>query len=150
MGYLKLMPGESLIYSTRQSKWSFSPGIITLIIFPVAFYYVGIWLNIGLIPVYAFTIIALIILLKEFIEYISCRFTITSRRVITKTGFIRRNINEMMLNRIESIQVHQNIISRIFNIGSVFIYGTGSQRNIAFTLARPLDFKQAIQQQIES
>ena len=55
----------------------------------------------------------------------SSEFAVTSRRVISKTGFIRRNTTELLLTKIESVGVSQNILGRIFNFGAIKIHGTG-------------------------
>jgi hypothetical protein len=50
---------------------------------------------------------------------------VTNRRVIYKRGFIRRRTSEMNMDKIETVEVAQSILGRLFGYGSVHILGTG-------------------------
>jgi uncharacterized membrane protein YdbT with pleckstrin-like domain len=60
---------------------------------------------------------------------------VTDRRVIIKHGFIRRATMEMNLQKIESVDVDQSLIGRIFDYGTVTIRGVGS----SYEPLRPID-----------
>jgi uncharacterized membrane protein YdbT with pleckstrin-like domain len=47
------------------------------------------------------------------------------RRVIYKTGLIRRQTAEMNMDKIESVKVDQSLLGRLLNYGSIDIRGTG-------------------------
>jgi hypothetical protein len=51
---------------------------------------------------------------------------VTDRRIILKRGFIRRHTIEMNMQKVESVDVDQTLIGRLFNYGNVTIHGTGS------------------------
>lgn len=59
------------------------------------------------------------------INYFGSEFGITANRVISKKGIISRNVSEMNLDSIESINVDQGIVGRILNYGTVKISGRG-------------------------
>jgi uncharacterized membrane protein YdbT with pleckstrin-like domain len=65
-------------------------------------------------------------------------FAVTSRRVISKTGFIRRNTTELLLTKIESVGVSQNILGRILNFGTIKIHGTGGTHQRVSPITDPV------------
>jgi len=122
MGYLKnnLKNNEKLIFQSSQSikslfLWQFIFGFIGLV-FPLTNY------NVYLI----YWAVLLFFVIKNLITYLTTEYGITSTRVITKEGLIRRDIEEISLSSIESINVNQSIIGRILNYGTIVISGRGT------------------------
>lgn len=70
-------------------------------------------------------------------------FVITNKRVIMKTGLVSRNVFEMTLSHIESINVDQSIMGRMLNFGSVIIVGSGGTRESFAGIADPVGFRKA-------
>ena len=70
-------------------------------------------------------------------------FAITNKRVIMKTGLISRNVFEMTLAHIESINVDQSIMGRIFDYGTVIIVGSGGTSESFANIAAPVRFRRA-------
>jgi len=85
------------------------------------------------------------VLLLPVIDYLTSEFVVTNKRVVMKTGLIQRKIFEMNIAKIESVNVLQSIIGRLFNYGTVVIIGTGGSREMYYKISRPLDFKSAFQ-----
>jgi uncharacterized membrane protein YdbT with pleckstrin-like domain len=73
-------------------------------------------------------------------------FVITNRRVIIKKGFIARDTFEMNLSKIESVNVDQTVMGRIFNYGSMTIIGSGGTRETFHKISKPLAFRKAFQE----
>jgi uncharacterized membrane protein YdbT with pleckstrin-like domain len=96
-----------------------------------------------------FLFFSLIAGLQALILITTTEFAITNRRVIAKTGFIRRHTLEMLLNKIESVAVHQDIIARLLNFGSVTVTGTGGTRESFKAIAEPIEVRSKINQIIE-
>lgn len=71
---------------------------------------------------------------------------ITNRRIIIKRGFIARDTFEMNLSKIESVNVDQSVLGRIFNYGSVTIIGTGGTRETFHNISKPMEFRKAFQE----
>jgi len=69
---------------------------------------------------------------------------VTDRRVIYKTGLISRRTVEMNMDKVESVDVTQDIFGRIFNYGTVLIRGTGASLEPLSTIATPLALRNAI------
>ena len=68
---------------------------------------------------------------KAILDYFGNEFGISSKRVISRKGIISRNVDEMNFNSIESINIDQNIILRLLNIGTLRISGRGTS-NVRF------------------
>jgi uncharacterized membrane protein YdbT with pleckstrin-like domain len=65
-------------------------------------------------------------------------------RVVHKTGFIKRRTFEMALDKVESVDVNQSIMGRLFNYGDVTIMGVGEGKETIRTIASPLEFRSHI------
>ncbi len=68
---------------------------------------------------------AVISFLGALIERHSTELVITSRRVIAKTGLIRRHTWEINATKVEGVEVAQSILGRILDFGTVTVKGTG-------------------------
>jgi uncharacterized membrane protein YdbT with pleckstrin-like domain len=84
--------------------------------------------------------------ISPWIERSLSEFVITNRRVVIKTGFIARSTFEMNLSKIESVNVDQSVMARIFNYGSITVIGTGGTRETFHNIAKPLSFRKAFQE----
>jgi uncharacterized membrane protein YdbT with pleckstrin-like domain len=69
---------------------------------------------------------------------------VTNMRVVHKTGFIQRRTFEMSLDKVESVDVNQSILGRIFNYGDVTVRGVGEGAETIATIASPLAFRSHI------
>ena len=81
--------------------------------------------------------------IRPFIMTHTDEFVITNKRIIMKTGFISRNVFEMTVAHIESINVDQTILGRIFGYGTVEIVGSGGSRESFSDIADPVSFRKA-------
>ena len=73
-------------------------------------------------------------------------FTITNKRVVIKTGLISRKTVELNLTKIESVNVDQTIMGRIFGFGSISIIGIGGTREVFVNIRKPLEFRKKFQE----
>ena len=97
-----------------------------------------------------FILISMVTGLGAFINYKTSEFGITNKRVIVKVGFIRRNSLEVLLNKVEGIQVTQGILGRILGFGSITVSGTGGTKDPFHKISAPLEFRRKVQEQIAS
>ena len=72
-------------------------------------------------------------------------YGITNQRVISKSGIVSRNIEEMSLKSIESINVKQSILGRILNYGSISITGRGNAVLVFKDIDSPVEIRKKIQ-----
>lgn len=83
------------------------------------------------------------------IRYWTTEFAVTSKRVIFKEGLIRRKTVELLLSKVESINVDQSILGRLLGFGSVVLVGTGGSRDPIKRVADPMGFRAVAQRRIE-
>ena len=74
---------------------------------------------------------------------------VTNKRVIVKTGILKRNTFEMLLSRIESIGVQEPVLGRMLGYGTVVLRGVGGTPDEFDLIAKPLAFRSQVQEQIE-
>jgi uncharacterized membrane protein YdbT with pleckstrin-like domain len=78
-----------------------------------------------------------------FVRWIT-EFAVTDRRVIYKRGFISRHSVEMNLDKIESVDVDQSLLGRLFNYGTIHVLGTGQGIESLRLISAPLALRNAI------
>ncbi|MGC4000144.1 MAG: PH domain-containing protein [Anaeromyxobacter sp.] len=87
------------------------------------------------------------------IAYLSmstAEFGVTSKRVMIKVGFIRRQSLETLLTKVEGVAVNQGILGRILGYGTIVVNGTGSTRTPFANISEPDAFRRAVQNQLEA
>jgi uncharacterized membrane protein YdbT with pleckstrin-like domain len=124
MSYIddSLIEGETLILRARVSWWSqfglVLLGIVTLVV-----------------------VVGLVFLAMAWIRVHSTEIAITNRRVIFKTGIVKRHTVEINLEKVESLRVEQGLWGRLLNFGSIYMSGTGSSVAPFHDIADPLLFR---------
>ena len=74
---------------------------------------------------------------------------LTNRRVVIKIGMVRRKTIEMLLNKVESIEIQETAFGRMLGYGTIVVIGTGGTSEPFVNVNRPLEFRSQVQQQIE-
>jgi uncharacterized membrane protein YdbT with pleckstrin-like domain len=162
MGYVEsnLVPGEVLIYQTRL-HWIVMLGHIVLacvlaIAGALLIYYArthsGFSIDTAHIVQYAgaaFIFGAIVALLLGMVRRNATEMAVTNRRVIIKVGLLTRKTIEMLLNKIETIEVRETLIGRLMGYGTIIVIGTGGTPEPFHRLAHPTQFRNQVQQQIE-
>jgi hypothetical protein len=74
---------------------------------------------------------------------------VTTRRVVVKQGLMNRKTIEMLLNKIETLEVSEPMAGRMLGYGSITIIGTGGTSEPFHKMAHPLRFRSEVQQQLE-
>ena len=138
MSYIlsNLKDNEKLTFKSSQSIkslffWSFIFGFIGLVLVLLK----GFVIIMGVSPTgynlyLIYWSVLLFFVIKNLITYFTTEYGITNTRVISKRGLIRRDIEEINLSSIESINVNQSIIGRILNYGTIIISGRGTSKVI--------------------
>jgi uncharacterized membrane protein YdbT with pleckstrin-like domain len=91
-----------------------------------------------------FFITAVIMVFQAIIIMVSTEFGVTNRRIIAKTGFIRRQSLEILLSKVESVFVNQTILGRMLNFGTVTVTGTGGTRGSFRAIVNPIEIRKEI------
>jgi len=117
-----LVEGETLVHRARISWWSQFPlivlGLVTLVI-----------------------VVGLVFLVMAWIRVRSTELAITNRRVIAKSGFVKRHTVEINLDKVEALKVEQGVWGRMLNFGTIFISGAGTSVAPIRDIADPLVFR---------
>jgi hypothetical protein len=74
---------------------------------------------------------------------------VTTRRVVVKQGLVNRKTIEMLLNKIETIEVSEPMVGRMLGYGSITMVGTGGTSEPFHRISHPLQFRSEVQQQLE-
>jgi uncharacterized membrane protein YdbT with pleckstrin-like domain len=149
MGYVEqnLMPGEKVTYRATL-HWIIyaAPLLLTVLGLILIVSSVG---NPGLIVLTGLGVLVLLPAgLFTFSRWVTAKtseFAVTNKRVIVKVGLIRRHTVELLLGKVESIGVDQNIVGRILGYGTIVVIGTGGTREPFKNIAEPLEFRRQVQ-----
>jgi len=120
-----LVEGERIVHAGRISAWAL-------------WHLIG--LGIILLPAFG---IGLVFLIIAYVRYQSTELAVTTKRVIVKHGFIRRQTVEINLSKVESIQVDQGFLGRMLNFGTLIVAGTGTSHAPLVGIADPMAFRRA-------
>lgn len=140
-----LLSGERVLYRAYIHWFIFVPGAL---LFAVGIIIVPMDTEGGTGPVFGLMaiLLSIFLLVKALVEKLTTELAVTSKRVIAKVGFIRRNTAELNHSKVESFNVDQSVLARIFGFGTVTINGTGGGRTRIPNISAPLKFrKEAIQ-----
>ena len=148
MSYVQhvLQPGEQVRRISRIHWIVYWPGIAAALLGVVAYalsdtrYLPGIWRY----TAYALALVAVVLLIKQWLELWVTEIAVTDRRVIYKKGLIRRQTNEMNMDKVESVQIDQSILGRMLDYGDVTILGTGEGFETLRTIASPIELRNSI------
>jgi uncharacterized membrane protein YdbT with pleckstrin-like domain len=103
-------------------------------------YLTGLWRY----TAYALALVAVVLLIQEWLQWWVTEIAVTNRRVIYKTGLIQRQTNEMNMDKVESVQINQSIFGRMLDYGTVTILGTGEGFETLHTIASPIELRNSI------
>ncbi|NNC78268.1 MAG: PH domain-containing protein [Woeseiaceae bacterium] len=144
-----LMSGEDVIYKGTIHWFVFIPG---LLMFLISLRLMGLDPENGVGPLIGVVLLifSVLSLLKAIIAKATTELAVTSKRVIAKIGFIRRNTIELNHQKVESFVVDQSILGRIFGYGTLVINGTGGGKTPIANIAAPLIFRKEAMQVIDA
>ena len=127
-----LIKDEAVLYRGHLSVWSFIW-----------------WIIFGLLLLPAFGL-GLLLWLWAWVIYRTTELAVTNKRIIAKTGLIQRNTVEMFLEKVESIQVDQGVLGRVFDFGSITVSGTGGDKSPVKNVSQPLEFRKAFMTAVDA
>ena len=139
MKYLNktLSTSETVIANPKVTKWSLvNPYILFIIGILIAPVTSGLSLLTIIFPIMA-----------HFYRW-TTEYGVTNKKVMFKTGWIRRKTDELYTKKIEGVDVVQGIQGRIFGYGDLVFSGTGSQTVVFKMVPNPLEVKKAVKETI--
>jgi len=144
-----LQPGETIAYEAR-IHWIVYLGGIVLVILAVplaiaAAVLEGEAVRLGLMAAAALALLlGLFQLIRAWFSVAGTEITVTSLRVIYKTGLISRSTVEMNLDKVESVLIQQSLLGRMLDFGTVIVRGVGSGLEPVDLVSSPLELHRHI------
>ena len=89
--------------------------------------------------------ITLILAIWEWLKLRSIEQGVTNKRVIFKRGIISRKTEEMKISSIETVEIIQGVMGRIFGYGTVKVTGRGISDLLFKNINDPMDVKRKIE-----
>jgi uncharacterized membrane protein YdbT with pleckstrin-like domain len=75
-------------------------------------------------------------------------FVLTDQRLSIKSGLVSRRSLEILLNKIEGVEVQQGLIGRLLGFGSLILNGVGGTHEPFDGVRAPQAFRRVVQRQI--
>ncbi len=135
------------------SEYIVTKGKIHWVVFlkGIMFFVLGIILCVNHLSDFGLIVITLsvFIIIKDIVWCLCTELVLTNKRVIAKFGFIRRSSVEIIFEKVESINVHQSVVGRILDFGTIYIHGTGQAQVPIPLIIDPLKFRYAVIAEVE-
>jgi uncharacterized membrane protein YdbT with pleckstrin-like domain len=147
MSYLSkvLRPGETILAEGKLHWIIYFPiiiwlvgGVITSVVVGAVEPGVGVWTFV------LFACIALLYVVPAWLKRWTTEIAVTDRRVIYKSGLLRRHTAEMNMDKVESVLVDQSMIGRFLGYGTVHIRGTGVGIENLHYISSPISLRNTI------
>ena len=148
MSYVQrvVQPGEQVRHISSIHWIVYWPGVAVALLAVVAYYFsetrflTGVWRY----TAYALALVAVGLLIQQWFRWWITEIAVTDRRVIYKKGLVRRQTNEMNMDKVESVKINQSILGRLLDYGDVTILGTGEGFETLRTIASPIELRNSI------
>jgi uncharacterized membrane protein YdbT with pleckstrin-like domain len=149
MSYVQrvLQPGEVVRHSGSLHWHIYFPGLLFVLaaIVTIAWGELGangsiVWRTLAAL----FAIVALFLLIPEWFTWWTTEIAVTNHRIIYKAGLIRRDTVEILMDKVESVDVDQSIMGRLLDYGTVTVRGTGAGFEPLQRIAHPIELRNHI------
>ena len=149
MGYVQqvLQPDETVRFRTTVHWSIYLSAIIALVTglgFLVWHYLEGKANLLLLLGAFVFGVTGVLLAIAAWLKRFGTEVAVTDRRVIYKTGLVQRHTVEINRDKVESVDVDQSVLGRLFGYGSVTVKGAGEAIESLRDIADPLAFRNAI------
>ena len=145
MSYIdeNLLPDEHVVYRAELHWIIFARAILVLVVGLVLVFVPRIG-QAGLVVL----LLGVVMLVPPFVAYRTTELGVTNKRVIVKTGLVRRRTLEPLLRQVEAISVDQGLLGRLLGFGSITLTGTGGVREVFHRVREPLELRRRIHGQV--
>jgi len=87
---------------------------------------------------------------SEMVSYFTSEMVVTDRRLVNKSGLIKRrgyelNVNELNVNQVEGVQVKKGVVGLLLNYGDVTVTDTGGGEILFSRVKAPYTLKKWVQ-----
>jgi uncharacterized membrane protein YdbT with pleckstrin-like domain len=152
MGYVDrvLQPGEKIRMTTTVSWTTYIPGALLCVLALIVFLlrpgpsYSDFLLLLVIAVAILLLLAGLLLVGRAWFRRMTTEVAVTDRRIIFKRGFVNRHTVEMHMDKVESVDVNQSILGRIFNYGDIVVHGTGDSVEPLRAIDRPIEFRSQV------
>lgn len=88
--------------------------------------------------------VAILLFVPTWLHRLGTEIAVTDRRIILKRGLIQRHTIEINMDKVESIDVDQSILGRIFDYGTITVHGTGTGIEPLANVRAPIALRNAV------
>jgi uncharacterized membrane protein YdbT with pleckstrin-like domain len=149
MSYVKsvLQPGENIRFATDIHWKVYLPGFLLLAAAVAVYALAWSFAATGNISIVLHSLAGLlfvgaaILLFIGWLKRWTTEVAVTDKRIIYKRGFISRYTIEMHLDKVESVDVDQSVLGRIFGYGDILIRGVGASLEPLRDIGSPIEFR---------
>jgi uncharacterized membrane protein YdbT with pleckstrin-like domain len=138
-----LQPGETVVHASKIHWIIYIPGVV-VVLAAVAFFLVALghpsqvlWLALFV----ACVGLGFFMLFLAWFKRWTTEIDVTDRRIVFKRGLIWRHTVEMNMDKVESVDVDQSVLGRLFDYGDIIIRGTGTGLEPLRNIEAPLEFR---------
>ena len=143
-----LAQGEEIVSINKTTKWAYLFAVINSLWVSAVVGIVTIPFGMAVIPFALLGILLVATVGQVWWARLTEEFAVTNKKIVSKRGFIARNTDELLLSKIEGIDVEQGMLARILGCGSLKVTGPGQQVVVFPGIDNPIDVKNQIQAQI--
>jgi uncharacterized membrane protein YdbT with pleckstrin-like domain len=145
-------PNEKVIFATRFSKKLFAgPLLVSLVCIVAAIVAKSFRWEYGTYVCLGLLFLAVLVPLPALARYLLSEFVITNQRIIIRHGFIARRSYEMLLSKVESIEVDQTLPDRLFwGSGTLIITGTGGTKEAFPNVGGAIAFQESLNEMLHA
>jgi uncharacterized membrane protein YdbT with pleckstrin-like domain len=140
-----LIAGEQVLHRSHLHWIAYVPSILlaALLLSLSAFAFYSQDINKGM--AWLLLVLALLPIVKTYIICRNSEFAVTDKRVLLKTGVVRRHTFETLVTQVENIGVDQSVLGRLLDYGTITVTGTGATKETFARIAAPLEFRRQVQ-----
>ncbi len=161
MSYIddNLVAGEQVIFRTRYHWYVIVRPIVGALLFIVMLALIAPFINAGAylgtgssmpnsrsLVLACVLPIAMLAVLASIFSYYFSEFGVTNRRVLIKTGVIRRQTLELGLGKVESFRIHESIMGRLLGFKTIILTGSGGTHQRFQFVNKAQEFRQVATQ----
>jgi len=147
MSYVQkvLLPGEQVVYETGLHWLVYGRAILAFLV-AAAVAIASAYAPSDTAPVVQIlagllALLGLLLFLAGAVRRASTELAVTDQRVVYKRGIIARHTIEMNRSKVESVDVDQSLLGRLFGYGTVTLRGTGGSLEPMAMIGHPLTIR---------
>lgn len=124
---MDLMEGESLLWRGRPSWRAMMSFWVSVALLAIVVLVLGIVIGQGTWSGLLAAVIAVVGLIKGWLERVATMYTITDRRIIIRKGILSRHERAAHIDRVQNVNLTQSFLDRIFQVGTLDFDTAGTE-----------------------